>query len=61
MAGGIALISSIGYLGAVVSPTLVGWIKVTTGSLYIGLSTIALMLILAMLLLLIFVPAPERK
>jgi sugar phosphate permease len=61
MAGGIALISSIGYLGAVVSPTLVGWIKVKTGSLYIGLSTIALMLILAMLLLLIFVPATERK
>ena len=61
MAGGIALISSIGYLGAVVSPTLVGWVKVKTGSLYIGLSTIALMLILAMLLLLIFVPATERK
>lgn len=61
MAGGIALISSIGYLGAVVSPTLVGWIKVKTGSLYIGLSTIALMLILAMLLLLIFVPATKRK
>ncbi len=61
MAGGIALISSIGYLGAVVSPTLVGWIKVKTGSLYIGLSTIALLLIFAMLLLLIFVPATERK
>lgn len=61
MAGGIALISSIGYLGAVVSPTLVGWIKVKTGSLYIALSTIALMLILAMLLLLIFVPATKRK
>ncbi|MGO9620755.1 MAG: MFS transporter [Desulfobaccales bacterium] len=61
MAGGIALISSIGYLGAVVSPTLVGWIKVKTGSLYIGLSTIALMLIFGMLLLLIFVPATQRE
>ncbi|MFZ0927820.1 MAG: MFS transporter [Syntrophobacteraceae bacterium] len=60
MAGGIALISSIGYCGAVVSPTLVGWIKVSTGSLYIGLSTIALMLILAMLLLLVFVPATSK-
>jgi len=61
MAGGIALISSIGYLGAVVSPTLVGWIKVKTGSLYIGLSTIALALIFAMLILLVLVPAPGRK
>ena len=61
MAGGIALISSIGYMGAVVSPTLVGWIKVKTGSLYIGLSTIALMLIFAMLLLLVFVPATKRR
>ncbi len=60
MAGGIALISSIGYLGAVVSPTLVGWIKVTTGSLYIGLSTIAVMLIISMLLLVVFVPVPVR-
>ncbi|MGA2026184.1 MAG: MFS transporter, partial [Syntrophobacteraceae bacterium] len=60
MAGGIALISSIGYLGAVVSPTLVGWIKVTTGSLYIGLSTIAVTLIVSMLLLVVFVPPPIR-
>lgn len=61
MAGGIALISSLGYCGAIVSPTFVGWIKVKTGSLYIGLSTIGVILLLGMLLLLIFVPAPERK
>ena len=61
MAGGIALISSIGYIGAVVSPILVGWLKVKTGSLYIGLVPIALMLCLAMLLLLSIVPATSKS
>jgi sugar phosphate permease len=61
MAGGIALISSLGYCGAIVSPTFVGWIKVQTGSLYIGLSTIGVIVLLGMLLLLIFLPGPERK
>lgn len=51
-AGGIALISSIGALGGVVSPTLVGWIKVKTGSLHLGLEVVAALLLLGMLLLL---------
>lgn len=39
-AGGIALITSIGGTGAFVSPTLVGWIKTSTGSLYPALTTL---------------------
>ena len=56
-AGGIALISAIGSFGGAVSPSLIGWIKVHTGSLYFGLSTIAALLIVGMGMLLLWVPA----
>ncbi|WP_028217793.1 MFS transporter [Paraburkholderia oxyphila] len=36
-AAGIAVISSLGILGGFVSPTLIGWIKGTTGSIQMGL------------------------
>ncbi|CAD6560056.1 Putative metabolite transport protein NicT [Paraburkholderia hiiakae] len=36
-ASGIALISSIGLLGGFVSPTVIGWLKTTTGSMATGL------------------------
>jgi len=52
-AGGIALITSIGSLGGAVSPPLVGWIAVRTGSLYLGLSVIASFMIIGMVLLLL--------
>lgn len=39
-AGGIALITSLGGLGAFVSPTLVGAMKASTGSIYLGLAIV---------------------
>lgn len=60
-AGGIALISSIGSFGGAVSPFFVGWIKVETGSLYIALSCIALLLSAGMILLLICVPSTSGR
>ncbi|MFX1676333.1 MFS transporter [Paraburkholderia sp. A2WS-5] len=39
-AAGIALITSIGGTGAFASPTLVGWIKTSTGSLYPALTAL---------------------
>ena len=56
-AGGIALISSIGTSGGAFSPPFVGWLKVRTGSLYVGLSAIAVLLAVGMVLLLVSVPA----
>ncbi|WHZ09882.1 MAG: putative MFS-type transporter [Burkholderiaceae bacterium] len=55
-AGGIAVISSLGAIGGAVSPSLVGTMKVHTGSIYGGLSIVAVLLALGMLALLVFVP-----
>jgi len=44
-AGGIALINSIGLLGGFLSPSLIGWIKQSTGSLNAGLYFIAALLV----------------
>jgi len=51
-AGGIATITAIGAIGGAVSPWLVGTLKASTGSLYIGLTAIAVLLTLGMLTLL---------
>lgn len=59
-AGGLALITSIGSFGGAVSPTLIGKIKVMTGSLYIGLAVIAVVLAISMIALLVCVPATSR-
>jgi hypothetical protein len=42
--------------GAIASPTLIGWIKVTTGSLYDGLNSVALLLVVGMVVFILFVP-----
>jgi MFS family permease len=44
-AGGIALINSIGLLGGFISPSLIGWLKDTTGSLQSGLIAMAALLV----------------
>ncbi|SIO47893.1 D-galactonate transporter [Burkholderia sp. GAS332] len=44
-AGGVALISSLGQLGSFFSPTMIGWIKTTTGKLDNGLYLLAMLLI----------------
>jgi cyanate permease len=50
-AGGIALISSIGLIGAFLSPIVTGWIKTVTGSLATSLYAHAGMLLLTRLCL----------
>jgi D-galactonate transporter len=44
-AGGIALVNSIGLFGGFLSPTIIGWVKTTTGSLQIGLMVIVCLLV----------------
>jgi MFS family permease len=45
-AGGIAIINSLGQLGSFFSPTMIGWIKTTTGSLNSGLFVLGTLMIL---------------
>lgn len=60
-AGGLALISSIGAFGGAVSPAMIGAVKVHTGSLYIGLAFIAILLAIGMLALLVCIPASSPR
>jgi D-galactonate transporter len=55
-ATGIAVISSLGILGGFVSPTLLGWVKATTGSLNNGLLFMMAVIVLGGLTLLLAVP-----
>jgi MFS family permease len=62
-AGGIALINSIGLLGGFLSPSIIGWVKESTGSLAGGLYAISALLVAGALLLLVNRPpqsAPAR-
>ncbi|MCY1406203.1 putative metabolite transport protein NicT [compost metagenome] len=56
-ASGIALITSLGGIGAFVSPTLVGWMKSTTGSIYAGLGILGVMTLIGAVVILIAIPA----
>ena len=56
-AAGIGAISSLGQVGAFCGPVALGWIKTMTGSLAIGLSAIAAIVLLGGLAVLIGVPA----
>jgi D-galactonate transporter len=55
-ATGIAVISSLGILGGFVSPTLIGWIKSTTGSIQLGLLALTALVIVGGLTILIGLP-----
>ena len=55
-AGGIAVINSIGLIGGFASPSVLGWVKITTGSLNYGLYTFAITLVLGAILLLTAMP-----
>lgn len=57
-AGGIALVSSIGASGSVLSPAFIGWMQVLTGSLYGAIATLALMFLLCVAA--IWLLAPRR-
>lgn len=56
-AGGIALINSIGLLGGFLSPSIIGWVKESTGSLAGGLYAISALLVAGALLLLVNRPS----
>jgi D-galactonate transporter len=56
-AGGIALINSLGNLSGWVGPSIVGWLEDVTGRTSTGLYVVAGLEILAMVLILFFVPA----
>lgn len=55
-AAGIAVISSLGILGGFVSPTLIGWIKESTGSIQMGLGALTALVIVGGLTILIGLP-----
>lgn len=59
-AGGLALISSVGALGGVVSPVYVGWMKDFTGSYYGSLGSLGVLLIAGMGLLYLCLPTNGR-
>jgi D-galactonate transporter len=62
-AGGIAIVTAFGSTAAAVTPAMLGWIRVTTGSLSLGLQISAAIITLGGLVLLLGVPArllPER-
>lgn len=56
-AGGIALSSMVGAFGSGVSPTIIGYFQVQTGSLYVGLAAVAAMVIVGVVIAIAFVPA----
>ncbi|NUU02433.1 MFS transporter [Herbaspirillum robiniae] len=56
-AAGIALINCTGNLAGFVSPSVIGWLKMQTGSVSSGLFLVAAMLSLSALLVLLCVPA----
>jgi len=58
--GGIAFVNTIGLLGGVVSPYMLGLIKTNTGSLDNGLFVIAAMLLIGAVLLVGFVRLEPR-
>jgi D-galactonate transporter len=61
-AGGIAAASMVGAIGSGVSPSIIGWLKVQTGSLYAGLAVVALIVLAGVVLALAALPAkaPSR-
>ena len=61
-AGGIAAASMVGAIGSGVSPSIIGWLKVQTGSLYAGWAVVALIVLAGVILPLPRAPAnaPSR-
>lgn len=56
-AAGIALISTLGGMAAVLSPVLVGAIKTQSGSIYLAFTVIAILLVIGAITLLLGIPA----
>jgi len=60
-AGGLAFINSVGSLGGLVGPYMVGWLKDTTGSFKAGLIGMGAMLVLATFLTVVLLVIMKRK
>ncbi len=56
-AGGIAMVTAMGSAAAALTPALMGWIRVETGSLALGLQLSAALITLAGIVLLVCIPA----
>jgi D-galactonate transporter len=56
-AGGIAAVSMVGAIGSGISPPIIGWLRVQTGSLYVGLAVVAIIGLVGVVLVLTTVPA----
>jgi len=59
-AAGIAWINSVGNLGGFVGPTVVGYVKQTTGSYAGAVTTLGCGLIILALLAILFAPSSEK-
>lgn len=57
-AGGIALITAFGGFGQFVSPTLIGWIKSTTGNIYLGFSILGIISLIGAAIVLVGIAPP---
>jgi len=60
-AGGIAAVSMVGAIGSGVSPSIIGWLKVETGSLYAGLAVIAAFMLVGIVLALTSLSSGELR
>ena len=56
-AGGIAAVSMVGAIGSGISPSIIGWFKVQTGNLYVGLAVVAIIGLVGVVLVLTTLPA----
>jgi len=52
-AGGIALITAFGGFGQFVSPTVIGWTKSMTGSIYLGFSILGIISVIGAAIILL--------
>lgn len=60
-AGSIAFINSLGLTGGMASPSIIGWVKTTTGSMSNGLLAISVMLVLGGIILLVGIKAADIR
>ncbi|MBU6256794.1 MAG: MFS transporter [Burkholderiales bacterium] len=60
-AGGIAAIGAMSAMGGAIVPALLGWIKTTTGSLGLGMYAISAVLVIAVTVMLLAIPASALK
>jgi MFS family permease len=56
-AGGIAAVSMVGAIGSGVSPSIIGYLKVETGSLFVGLAVVGVMMLAGAILGLFAIPS----